>query len=292
MPILNPKALVEARRKKGWTQVQLSEATKPQINVSTISRIERRGKPSRVRERTLKQWAVALGVNPKELCEAPNSEPDLVKLPMDTAARNALRLVEIRYGVSRRVIIGLAPLLFYTAAERSLAARQKFVEELRDAANSLESLQRQMPHLPSIYGADAEALRVELESIEARDLFGRRFANQSVFGERGEDYDEDQHNPFAAFLNEALNAVRRSDHPDKDFGAVQCAASFAPTYGICHDEAAEIVGGDEEAAVAIVHGRVALHEMPKGTPAERAEWVGAKLAPPDVDFGDLDGVDF
>ncbi len=60
MAILNGKALTEARRKKGWTQVELSEATKPKVDVSTISRIER-GKPTRVRANTLRALA-------KELC--------------------------------------------------------------------------------------------------------------------------------------------------------------------------------------------------------------------------------
>ena len=69
MPVLNPKALAAARRKKLWTQDQLSEATKPRIATSTVSRIER-GKPTRVRERTLKELARALDVLPESLCEA------------------------------------------------------------------------------------------------------------------------------------------------------------------------------------------------------------------------------
>ena len=107
--ILNPKALVEARKRKRWTQSQLSEATKPQINVSTISRIER-GKPYRVRESTLKQFATALGVQPRDLCEDTTPKPDLMKVPMGIGARNALALVAKRYRVNRRTIIELAPL--------------------------------------------------------------------------------------------------------------------------------------------------------------------------------------
>jgi transcriptional regulator with XRE-family HTH domain len=67
MAILNGKALTEARRKKGWTQVELSEATKPKVDVSTISRIER-GKPTRVRANTLRALAKALDVQP-ESCQ-------------------------------------------------------------------------------------------------------------------------------------------------------------------------------------------------------------------------------
>jgi hypothetical protein len=56
------------------------------------------------------------------------------------------------------------------------------------------------------------------------------------------------------------------------------------SYGICYDEAAEIVGGDEETAQAIVDGRVALHVMPKGTPEQRAEWARAQLPHWDSDI--------
>ena len=45
MPILDGTLLGEARVKKGWTQVELSEATKPRVDVSTISRIETRAHP-------------------------------------------------------------------------------------------------------------------------------------------------------------------------------------------------------------------------------------------------------
>ena len=147
MAILNPVALVEARKRKGWTQLQLSEATKPQINVSTISRIER-GRPSRVRESTVKQFAAALEVRPEDLREATSSEPDLVKVPMDVCARNALALVAKRYGVGRRTIIEVAPLLFYIAAEQSLSRRRQRLEEIRNAADFLNHLQSKIPHLP------------------------------------------------------------------------------------------------------------------------------------------------
>ena len=158
MANLNPKALVEARKRKGWTQSQLSEATKPQINVSTISRIER-GRPSRVRESTLRQFAMALEVQPDDLCEAAPSEPDLVKVPMDVGSRNALTLVAKRYGVSRRTIIELAPLLFYTVAEQSLRNRRNRLKEIREAADTLYHLQRNVPHVPPHWPVDEGALR-------------------------------------------------------------------------------------------------------------------------------------
>jgi transcriptional regulator with XRE-family HTH domain len=287
MAILNPKALVEARKRKRWTQSQLSEATKPQINVSTISRIER-GKPYRVRESTLKQFAAALEVPPKDLCEGATSEPDLVKVPMGVGARNALTLVAKRYGVSRRTIIELAPLLFYIAAEQSLIGRRNRLKEIREAAHSLDHLRSRVRHLPynlAAYGD--EALDVEAASIEHRDLFGRKIATEvnEFSGSRDEVYNDDEENPFAAFLTDALEATRG---PNDAHEPVRCPWwSGEPSYEICFDEAAEIVGGDEDVARAIINGQVALREMPKGTPAERAEW--ARRKSPSIVLGDGEG---
>ena len=49
-----------------------------------------------------------------------------------------------------------------------------------------------------------------------------------------------------------------------------------PLYWICFDEAAKIVGGNFGAAMAILRGEAALHEMPKGSPAEKAAWARSK----------------
>ena len=80
MANLSGKALAEARRKKGWTQVELSEATKPKIDISTISRIER-GKPTRVRANTLTALAKALDVHPESLCPTTEAARDVMKEP-------------------------------------------------------------------------------------------------------------------------------------------------------------------------------------------------------------------
>jgi transcriptional regulator with XRE-family HTH domain len=276
MANLNAKALKEAREKRQWSQEKLSEEAK--INVSTISRIER-GISSRANGHTLKQLAAALEVAGGDLCEPPNAKPDLVKLPMDTAARNALELVARRYGVSRRTIIELAPLLFYIAAEQSLSRRRQRLEEISEAADSLNDLQSKIPHLPLEWFVPSDSFDPERASIAARDLFGRKIAGggrQFMIGYL-ESYEEAEHNPFAAFLNEALEAVGPSGRPDGNLNPVCCSRLGEPSYSICYEEAADIVGGDEAAAYAIVYGRAALHEMPKGTPEQRAEW--ARAAP-------------
>ncbi len=285
MAILNGKALVEARREKGWTQVELSEATKPRINVSTISRIER-GKPTRVRESTLKELGRALDVRPERLCTIAEADREVVKLRVESAARNALTLVAHHYRIRRESIVEIAPLLFFIAAEQSLLERQKRISEIRESADSLFNLQSRIGHLPSHWPVDEGALRSEEKSIKARDLFGAQVAEdaQQFMSEYDEDYDEAEHNPFVAFLRETLAKLRNSQAVAE---TVRWTPGLWPSYAICTEEAANLVGNDAEAARAIVCGAAALHEMPKGSPEQRAEWARAEL---DRKYGDLLGL--
>jgi len=271
MPIMNSEALTEARQKKGWTQKDLSEATsRPQIAVSTISRLER-GKSLRVRETTLRQLARVLGVRGEDLCPRKEIRPDVVKLKLGVAARNALSLVALRYRIHRDHIVEVAPLLFFLAAEQSLQVRKKRLAQVRDAEATLFDIQRQIQHLPPRLPGDPAALSAEQKSIEARDLFGAEvFKNAPRFQRSfGDDFDEATHNPFAVFLRAALEAVGASA---EEVEAVQWDGEWFPNYQICTEQAELVVGRDEEAVLAILTGFAALHEMPKGSPEERAEW--------------------
>jgi transcriptional regulator with XRE-family HTH domain len=270
MPILNGKALVEARNKKGWTQSELSEATRPKINISTISRIER-GKPTRVRERTLKELARVLEVGPEDLCPTAEAERSEMKLRIETAARNALTLVAYRYGIRRERIVEIAPLLFYIAVEQSLQVRQKRITELRDAANAVFDLYRGIPHLPRYWPVDENAVSSEEASISARDFFGVKVAADEphFWSEFDDNFDNSKQNPFVAFLREALATVSNPAVAE----TLSWGPDDSPDYKICAEEAATIVGNDSSAADTILRGNAALHEMPKGlSPAQRAEW--------------------
>jgi len=273
--ILNGKALTEARRKKGWTQVELSEATKPKVDVSTISRIER-GKPTRVRANTLRALAKALEVQPDNLCPAAEAERDVMKIRMETAARNALTLVALRYRISRESIIDAAPLLFFIAAEQSLKERERRIADVRASADALFDLYRGIPHLPPEWPVDEGAVSSEEQSIKARDLFGRKVLDdaQQFMSELDADFDEAEQNPFVVFLRENLSGVCNSKEVAE---SVRWSPGLWPNYEICAEEAATIVGNDAKAAHAIVYGAAALHDMPKGSPQQRAEWALAEF---------------
>jgi transcriptional regulator with XRE-family HTH domain len=266
---LNPNALIEARQKQGLTQVQLSEATKPRIVVSTISRIER-GKQTRVREGTLKELARALAVSPEDLSTKRPTEREVMKLRIGSAARNALTLVARRYQVSREQVIEAAPLLFFIIAEQSLQQRRKRLDELREAEDAARGVA--LPHLP-YYPGDSRALDFEARSIKARDLFGAIVADK-VGRPDDPHWREETGNPFASFLNEALGASESDEF-------VGWAPHHGPSYAICEEEVAALVGGDADAQQAIFNGDAALHEMPaevrKSSPAEKAKWASEKL---------------
>ena len=285
MAIVNGKALAEARRKKGWTQVQLSEATKPRINISTISRIER-GKPTRVRAITLTALAKALDVHPESLCPTAEAERDVMKLRIESAARNALSLVALRYRISRENIIEIAPLLFFIAAEQCLQQRRERITELRASADTLFDLQRGIRHLPRHWPVDESVVSSEEQSIKARDLFGKKVLEnaQQFISELDADFDEAEQNPFVTFLRDGLSKISNSP---ESVESVRWSPSLWPSYEICTEEAANIVGNDAKAMRAIVCGAAALHEIPKGTPEQRADWARAEFDRKYGDLGDL-----
>jgi transcriptional regulator with XRE-family HTH domain len=287
MAILSAKALTEARRKRDWTQVELSEATKPKVDVSTISRIER-GKPTRVRANTLRALAKALEVQPESLCPRAEAERDVMKLRIETAARNALTLVALRYRISRERIVEIAPLLFFIAAEQSLRVRQTRIADVRASARALFDLYEGIRHLPPEWPVDEGAVGSEEQSIKARDLFGKKVLDdaQQFMSELNTDFDEAMQNPFVMFLRDSLSKI---DTSAKLAESVEWSPGLGPHYEICTDEAAAIVGSDPTAAHAIVCGDAALHEMPKGSPQQRAEWALAEFHRKYGDLGDLFG---
>lgn len=264
MTIVDRKVLLEARQKKGWTQLELSEATK--IDVSTISRIER-GKPARVRGRTLGALAKALDVAPENLCRAPEVERGTMKVDLTHGARNALTLIAQRYDITPEQIVEVAPLLFFIAAEQSLQERQERIAELRASTDALMRLQSGIPHLPLNMGIYKDRVSWEEVSIDEHDIFGG-----AVEGDEPDGYNHTKQNPFVMFLRDKLARVSNWARLAE---SIEWDPEFWPSYWICIEEAAAIVGNDPEATLAILRGEAALHEMPKDkdTPEDKAAWV-------------------
>lgn len=270
---INGERIRAFRIKAGLEQKAL--AGKIGVDAGTVSRWER-GAIDRVRSDVFGRLCPVLDATEDDLCgeePLPEKRQEVQKgqmnLNIDPACRNALSLVALRYRLTRQRIVEAAPLLFFIAAEQCLQQRRERLRKLREAADRI--IDATPSHLPSPYIRLEEAEAEEC-SIEARDLFGKIVAKTV-----GEPYpypgwDPGRDNPFAAFLSAALAGVDRSAEPVSWWGH----SLLRPAYTICAGEAANLVGGDAEAADAILQGRAELHEMPpdvrKASPAERAQW--------------------
>lgn len=288
MARINGKILREIREEKKLTLSQLAE--KAGMDAGTIHRLEKGSRLGRSRGTTSKKLAVALQIDeavlsgdaPKPLARHnPVVAKDQLNLRIDNAARNALVIVSRRYGVTQAQVVEIAPLLFFIAAEQSLQARRRVLSEIEDTKCKLEEIRNSVRHLPNeivnwaqpYNPFEYDLVNIERRSIESNDVVGKIIQSEAPI-QPSEEWNESEANPFWAFINNMLTRLPG-------------AASFegwssedAPIYEICLADVTELVGGDTDAAKAIVTGDAPLHEMPKeiraGTPKSRAEWSRAR----------------
>ena len=292
---INAKRVKALRMKWGLSQKQL--AAKVKVFHTTVSRWER-GEIVRLRPDDFGKLSAVLGATEADLSgEGPLPENSTANQQLQTgdsiACKNALRLVALRYGVTRQQIMAAAPLLFFIAAEQSLQERKERLSTLRDEADaelstaikdrlglSIGTGQSREERLCTLIDAaesifahahgDEIALGSEEFSIENRDLFGEITADGPATW-----WYEKEGSPFAGDLGLALARVCA------DAGPVEWRPGSAPSYRICAEQAAALVGDDEEAVNAILCGAAALHEMPphirKSSPSERAQWARSEL---------------
>lgn len=289
MSKIDARALRYLRDARGWTQEELADKTKgeglPALDSQTISRLER-GERGNTRPRTIRQLSRALHVEPAVLTgDAPLPELQRLQNPAETksqlnfrvgaAQRNAYTLVAKRYGVEPAEIVGIAPFLFVLAAEESLRQRRAQIEEIERVYQDARRSESKARHLPIDHTLVDDKLAAEQESIEKRDLFGTHIIEETDFLDRfGHCFDPDTENPFARFLRDRA-ALTDGVATFEEWG------SWSPQYRVCPEEAARLVGGDQDRAEEILEGLVALNEMPKelrapGKEKERAEWVREK----------------
>lgn len=283
MTKIDSQILKRLREAQGLSQEKLAKKT--QIDKQTISRLER-GDRSKTRSRTIEQLAHALKVEPEVLTgerSAPEESFDprpQLDVWVDARNSNALTLAARRYGVEPYQIVALAPLLFVWAAEESLRQRREQISALREKLEEVKAFGRRSPHMAPQLNHMPYPERVvaaEQESIEERELFGRTF--DAAFERATPDWD-DMENPFAAFLQRLVEPFGETAEFLGWWAAGGCGE---PQYRICPDEAADLCGGDREAAEEILTGFVDLSDMPleydePHLAKERAEWVRSKAA--------------
>lgn len=126
-------------------------------------------------------------------------------LPLPRAFHNALAVVCFAYGVSPATVIANAPLLFAAAAQRSLDARSRSLEDMRQAVDALESRRSHLGtlHVRSLNADDEatwanEVFVAEASSIAARDILGEGIKDLMP-RDSGDGYEA---SPFLDFLRE------------------------------------------------------------------------------------------
>jgi transcriptional regulator with XRE-family HTH domain len=275
MPTINPQRLAVIRERKDVSQKKL--ASKIKVDPGTVSRWER-GSIRQIRSEVFGRLCSALSATPDDLCgEGPlppaqqteiDPENSSINLSMDTGCRNALALMAERYGVSRKQIIELAPVLFFIAAEQHLKEREERLASLRQ---QFLLAQQHMSYAPRFQ----PALDLEEAAIQQRDLFG--FAeHMMIWGMReDENYDifaidfdptsldldevDDFRSPFHEFLSDRLQMLRGEDSASE---LVKGNGDLTPSNYWALSDALSFVGQDGVAATAIMFGYVGIHEMP------------------------------
>lgn len=254
MKKIRPDRITAFRANRGLSEKEL--AAKVGVDGNTVSRWERGKQP--LRPGNLGKLCKALGVTEAELCrDDPLPGPSIsgmastrsqLNLPINDACRNALMLVGKRYDVSAYQIIEAAPLIFFILAEASLRKRKKRISQELEKLNAL----RDGP-LAFLATLGSDELSREEASINDRNLAGP----------------DSEH----AFAHDLSNWLKQLDPSAK---SVQWGG-FGLGYEICKDEASELVGGDSEAAKAILSGTVPLRKAPvaarKSAGSELAAWV-------------------
>jgi DNA-binding XRE family transcriptional regulator len=309
----------QLRDERGWTQDDL--AKKAGLNKQSIFRIEK-GEYQGTRRETIAQLSKAFDVDPGVLTgrpatipaaqandadplapEAADADPfgnaSQLNLRVDNAARNALALTARRYGVQLSEIVEIAPFLFFLMAERSLQRRRETLSEVSNAIAEVESLRDRYRYLPIYIPGNDDQICCEENSIEKNDIFGRLYeaANNGRSFRYVRDYDDNAHNPFAAFLKDELKALKDALPEEgrrairSNFAGWQPDVWSSPGYQICLDEIIAMVGTDKEAVQAVLSGKAPLHEIPKhlknSTPEELGEWAKAKAKENEIQLVDL-----
>lgn len=221
--VINPEHLKALRKRKGWTQLELSEHS--HCSKKQIERWEQ-GKTKVVRKASLERLANAFGVSPDTLCK-PLSDDDskalkpriTMKLEVRPETQNALAVISRIFHVTRQDIVDLAPLLFMISAQQSLRSRHnRLLEAKRQVESAIMSANQSMSYMDGAFrgGFDDDWIEEEIASIKKRQVF--------------QDYSTDttDHSPFVDYLKKMMDDAGISH---EDWG-IFASYSSAPWYSL------------------------------------------------------------
>lgn len=220
---INPDTLKQLRKRKGWTQSDLSEHSN--CSKEQIARWEK-GKTKTVRKASLQRLAEAFGVQPNALCKPLADDENkacnpriTMKLEVRPETKNALAVISRIFHVTRQDIIDLAPLLFLISAQQSLRSRHdRLLEAKRQVESAIVSANHSVSYMDGAFrgGFDDDWIEEEFVSIKMRQVF--------------QDYSTDatDHSPFVDYLKQMMDDAGIS-HEKWDIFA---SYSSAPWYSL------------------------------------------------------------
>ena len=268
---INPEKLIMLRKRNRLTAEALAQLAG--VGRATITRIEN-GRTAAHTATTINRLCKVLGCKAEDLA-LPPEKTDPAKLfssrqstpfDMSAACQNALSLVALRYGEKPETILELAPLMFDLIARESLIERRDTLAALKSHRNAIGAMASKFSHFSGRFTNDWEAddfeHREEL-SIDRDDLRGELVhADESMNDSFYPDgFDEECDNPFVTHLRGRCEHLGQRGYEVARIDAV--SRWLGPTYQLCLPEAAELAGGDDELAHAIVTGVVPVESIPK-----------------------------
>jgi transcriptional regulator with XRE-family HTH domain len=269
--ILNPDTLKAVRNEKNLSRAELAE--KCGCTLETVGRWER-GKAKATQQRLKDALCEALDVPWEALCR-PHQPKSTIKpgapddgrqervRPLNARvshrAHLAFTLASQRYGVRIADIVELAPLLFMVAAEQSLADRQKKVDALGDAFDTLEAKRDDLRQINAriLFPDICEITEGEAASIARREVFGCDHWESW-------NWNDDKLDPFVNYLRTTIEAAGLSP------GLIESIHSESPRAPSCRlgIEAIKAISGltedteDERTALAYIEdGRLDVRDL-------------------------------
>ncbi|MCB1470683.1 MAG: helix-turn-helix transcriptional regulator [Rhizobiaceae bacterium] len=270
MPEISPSTLIEYRNERGFSQRQL--AALAGLGIATVKRIEGSKAPYHASASAAEKLTKALQVEEGALGRPYVKPNEYVSLELtvraDVDESIGYSMVEALYGIQTLEQLMLAPLLTAMVAEQSLQWRRKRLKKMTrrvgKLATSLAGNEKVLASLDGLYAA----LQEERESIENRDVLGRKLS--------GVDMQESPLNAFIRFTTRSngSNSIIRIDEGD--------GPSEIPDFWIGERQIEDLAGADGPTLFAVAMGWVRLVDFPadvrgKEKDEARLAWLRTKL---------------
>lgn len=313
MKTLNPKALKQLRKKRGWSHAELAQ--RAMIGKRRLIELEKETTElHEMRDGNFADLCRALSATPAQLRgEEPITDPMpanyvTLRSKITTVAQMNYDLISAQYGVECDQIVQLAPLMFAILVEDSFKWRREQLE-LRKQLLELQEKLRETVYAEHISGpyniSPSDVLEHEEEAIERREVFtapleatNALLRYEDVIGASYFDSFEELSSHrvtdrFTDFMAEKLRSNPQAfkvDIPDIDLGSVRNILDHGLRYIAVPDLFERVTeGGDEQITalyrIALLSGAVRLPDVnPEkiSNSNELKAWFAEQLQNPDI----------